>query len=89
MNFWRATFTTEKYKPTLTTQFARRQQYKNVPQGSTLGPLLYTIYINNLQIIGLKGKYTVFADDTVVTNACQIQKELNDLINRDIVRYPS
>jgi len=38
---------------------------KGAPQGSILGPLLFTIYVNNLSV-NITGDVTQFADDTSV-----------------------
>ena len=57
--------------------FANRNQFGNinnaksfvnsvedgVPRGSGLGPLLFTIYINDMKNLSLSGQLSIFADD--------------------------
>jgi len=51
-----------------------------VPQGSTLGPMLFLIFINDLPVI-TKGKFYLFANDTTLllshNNTAQLEFKLN------------
>lgn len=58
-----------------------------IPQGSVLGPLLFSIYINNVKDINLTGEITLYADDTCLFYfGDDLQKIIADA-QQDLIQY--
>ena len=52
----------------------------SVPQGSILGPLLLSLYINDLPLISNAVKWNLYADDTAITASCKSKEEMSECL---------
>lgn len=55
-----------------------------MPQGSVLGPLLYSFLVLSLSQAGLVGKYYSYAGDKILVNSGIDLKLLESTINNDL-----
>lgn len=58
-----------------------------VPQGSVLGPLLYSLYVLSLKYSRVNARYFTFADDTVLVYTGNDENDLCFEVNADLKKY--
>ena len=85
-NYWLRSFLTDRKQNTSVTEKDSNSQEitHGVPQGSVLGPLLFIIFINDLNLSVTSSKVHHFADDTNVLLINKLLKKINSLINHDL-----
>ena len=66
-------------------QSSSKQTIKcGIPQGSSLGPLLFLLYINDIPNCSDKLSFRIFADDTNIFASSSNAVELQSLINQEL-----
>ena len=77
---WFQSYLISRFQRTVIGQatFCNRHISVGVPQGSILGPLLFSIYINDLPTCLKNTSVTLFADDTALYRSTELQQILNE-----------
>ena len=55
-----------------------------VPQGSTLGPLLFLLYVNDMENCSSILNFTLFADDTTLGYSCDNFQNLQNILEQEV-----
>ena len=68
------------------TESRKQAMVCGVPQSSSLGPLLFLIYINDIPNCSEKLSFRIFADDTYIFALSSNAAQLETLINQELTK---
>ena len=68
------------------TESSKQKVVCGIPQGSSFGPLLFLIYINDIRNCSEKISFRIFADDTNIFISSPNSIELETLVNQEILK---
>ena len=74
----------QQYVSLTGTESRKQTMVCGVPQGSSLGPLLFLIYINDIPNCSEKLSFRIFADDTNIFASSSNAAQLETLINQEL-----
>ena len=83
---WFQSYLTSRFQRKVIGQAAscNRHVSVGVPQGSILGPLLFSIYSNDLPTCLKHTSVTLFADDTALYCSAKSSTDLQQMLNEDL-----
>ena len=61
-----------------------RKNLAGIPQGSSLGPLLFSIYVNDLPSILENSERSLYADDINLSTSDEILSNAQQKLNKDL-----
>ena len=83
---WLENYLNDRWQQTMANEVISKKEVIRcgVPQGSILGPLLFLIFINDINMLNLASRLKLYADDTVVYNSNKDPQVAHDQLQKDL-----